>query len=85
MYASPIIIIGLSAFAAQALADGIDTVVGTTTITVSTLLHSTTSEVCSSRRNLCHIMSELSGFTQEFHFLEFHSYETHCGLIILFH
>lgn len=35
MYASSIIIVGLGAFAAQALAGGIDTVVDTTVITVS--------------------------------------------------
>jgi hypothetical protein len=40
MYASPLIVVGLGAFAAQALAGGIDTVVDTTVITVSTILTS---------------------------------------------
>ena len=37
MYASSMLILGLGAFAAQALAGGIDTVVDTTVITVSSI------------------------------------------------
>jgi hypothetical protein len=56
MHASPIIIVGLGAFAAQALAGGIDTVVDTTVITVSTSCASITS---SSRHSIISRLSYL--------------------------
>lgn len=56
MHTSPIILVGLGAFAAQALAGGIDTVVDTTVVTVST---SCASIASSSRHSIISRLSYL--------------------------